>query len=152
MQQTLASESTIKRYLALARGIVPERGVIEHALAKTRGGDKRPATTEFERLGTFERYSLLEARPHTGRLHQIRRHMKHLSHPLIGDVRYGKAEHNRRFRERFALHRLALHARAIQFRHPVTHASLDIRAPLPPDLEAPLTAMGFAKVLEQLAR
>ena len=74
-----------------------------------------PAVTAFRRLAIFERYALVEARPRTGRRHQIRRHFKHLSHPLIGDVRYGKGEHNRLFRERFGLHRLALHALELAF-------------------------------------
>ena len=84
-----------------------------------------PAVTEFRRLAVFERYALVEARPRTGRRHQIRRHFKHLSHPLIGDVRYGKGEHNRLFRERFGLHRLALHALELAFDHPETGEPLE---------------------------
>ena len=90
-------------------------------------------------LGTFERYSLLEVIPRTGRLHQIRRHLKHISHPLIGDVRYGKGEHNRLFRERFGLHRLALHAVELELARP----AIRLVAPVPEDLAGPLRAMGL---------
>jgi tRNA pseudouridine65 synthase len=102
-----------------------------------------PAVTEFRRLAVFERYALVEARPLTGRRHQIRRHFKHISHPLIGDVRYGKGEHNRLFRERFGLHRLALHALELAFVHPETEEELRIVAPVPEDLAGPLRAMGI---------
>ena len=132
-----------KRYLALVRGIPPEEGVIDHPIPRVEDGPRVPAVTEFRRLATFERYALVEARPLTGRLHQIRRHFKHISHPLIGDVRYGKGEHNRLFRERFGLHRLALHALELAFDHPGTGERLRIVAPVPEDLAGALGAMGM---------
>jgi tRNA pseudouridine65 synthase len=132
-----------KRYLALVRGIPPAEGVIDHPVPRSPHGPRVPAVTEFRRLATFERYALLEVVPRTGRLHQIRRHLKHLSHPLIGDVRYGKGEHNRLFRERFGLHRLALHALEIAFDHPTAGHPLRIFAPVPEDLAGPLRAIGM---------
>jgi len=60
--------------------------------------------------------------------------LKHIACPIIGDVRYGKGEHNRFFREHFNLHRMFLHALRIRFPHPATGALLDIEAPLPPEL------------------
>jgi len=72
----------------------PEHVVLDHPIPKAPGEDRVEAQTEFWRRDVFGRYALVEARPHTGRLHQIRRHLKHLSCPLIGDVRYGKGEHN----------------------------------------------------------
>jgi tRNA pseudouridine65 synthase len=132
-----------KRYLALVRGIPPAEGVIDHPVPRSPHGPRVPAVTEFRRLATFERYALLEVVPRTGRLHQIRRHLKHLSHPLIGDVRYGKGEHNRLFRTRFGLHRLALHALEIAFDHPSGGHPLRIFAPVPEDLAGPLRAMGM---------
>lgn len=140
-----------KRYLALVRGIPAEEGVIDHPVPKGgKGGERVPAVTEFRRLGVFERFALVEARPRTGRTHQIRRHLKHLSHPLVGDVRYGKGEINRHFRARFGLHRLALHALDLGFDHPTTGERLTIRAPLGEDLGGPLRAMGFGDVLDRL--
>jgi tRNA pseudouridine65 synthase len=94
-----------------------------------------PAVTEIWRRETFGRYALVEARPRTGRLHQIRRHLKHVSCPLIGDVRYGKGEHNRIWRERFNLHRLALHARSLRVAHP-DGGELAIECPLADDMTA----------------
>ncbi len=149
MQARLTSEQAEKRYLALVRGITPEAGEIDHAIAKKRDGEKRPAKTLYWRWGSFERYSLVEARPLTGRLHQIRRHFKHISHPLIGDVRYGKGEHNRLFRERFALHRLVLHAHFLRFEHPSSGEELVIRAPLPQELAAPLSQMDLLEVCRE---
>jgi tRNA pseudouridine65 synthase len=117
--------------------------VIDHPVPRDEDGPKVPAVTEFRRLAIFERYALVEARPRTGRRHQIRRHFKHLSHPLIGDVCYGKGEHNRLFRERFGLHRLALHALELAFEHPETGEAIRIVAPVPEDLAGPLRVMGM---------
>ena len=82
------------------------------------------------------RYSLVLARPRSGRRHQIRRHLKHCSHPIIGDVRYGKGEHNRFFRERYGCARLLLAAVSLRLEHPFTGASLVIDAPLQGDFLA----------------
>ena len=144
LQEQLAAGTVRKRYLALVRGITPAEGVIDHSIPREDDGPRVPAVTEYRRLGTFERYSLVEAVPRTGRRHQIRRHFKHISHPLIGDVRYGKGEHNRLFRERFGLHRLALHALEIAFAHPGDGRPLAIAAPVPEDLAGPLRAMGLS--------
>jgi len=144
LQEQLEAGTVRKRYLALVRGITPEEGVIDHPIPRDEDGPRVPAVTEYRRLGTFERYSLVEAVPRTGRRHQIRRHLKHISHPLIGDVRYGKGEHNRLFRERFGLCRLALHALEIAFAHPDDGRPLCLAAPVPEDLAGPLRAMGLA--------
>ncbi len=140
---SFAAGAVRKRYLALVRGIAPESGVIDHPIPRSPGGPRVPAVTGYRRLATFERYSWLEVTPETGRLHQIRRHLKHLSLPLIGDVRYGKGEHNRLFRSRFGLYRLALHAADLHLTHPATGAPLALHAPLPADLAQPLAAMGI---------
>lgn len=140
-----AQGGVAKRYLALVRGPAPEAGEIDHPLPRDEGGERVPARTRFRLLGTFERYSLLEVVPETGRRHQIRRHFKHLALPLIGDVLYGKGEHNRLFRERFGLHRLALHCLEIGFAHPDDGARLRVHAPVPEDLAGPLRAMGFLR-------
>jgi tRNA pseudouridine65 synthase len=137
-----------KHYLALVRGIPAEHVEVDHGLAKAPGEERKAAQTSVLRLGTFERYSLVEARPHTGRPHQVRRHLKHLSHPVLGDTRFGNGEHNRACRTRFALHRLALHAAKLSFEHPLTGERIMVRAALPPDLAEPLTAME----LDQVAR
>lgn len=133
-----------KHYLLLCRGIPADEGFIDHPVPRSEGGERVAAQTSYRRLQTIERYSLCEAQPHTGRFHQLRRHLKHLGHPLIGDVNYGQGSLNREFRQRFALHRLALHAARLQFIHPRTQEPLCITAPLPADLAQPLLQMGFA--------
>ncbi|MGE5184638.1 MAG: pseudouridine synthase [Acidobacteriota bacterium] len=136
-----------KRYLAITRGHPPEHLVIDHPIPRAPGEDRVPAVTEVWRRDTFGRYALVEARPHTGRLHQIRRHLKHVSCPLIGDVRYGKGEHNRIFRERFALHRLALHCTSLRVPHP-DGGTLAIDCPLPADM-ADAIALATAAVARE---
>jgi tRNA pseudouridine65 synthase len=136
-----------KRYLALVRGEPPESGLVEHPLRRgEHGEDRLPAATCFRRLGRspHARCSLIEAVPLTGRLHQLRRHLRHLSHPIVGDVRYGDGRVNRAFRADWDLRRLALHAAAIALNHPVSGAPLEIAAALPDDLAAPLAALGLS--------
>jgi tRNA pseudouridine65 synthase len=155
-----------KRYLALVRGLAPDELVIDHPLRRVDeddDGTRLPALTRLRRLAACElaplpdeaprqwprRYSLIEARPETGRTHQIRRHCKHASLPILGDTRYGKGEHNRLFRERFALHRLALHALEMRIRD-LDGKALTIRAELPDDLRKPLDALQMPSVLPGL--
>ncbi|MGY6555010.1 MAG: pseudouridine synthase [Wenzhouxiangella sp.] len=130
-----------KRYLAVARGFTEVAGRIEYPLST---GDRRadqPALTDFRRLGTLElpipigrypsaRYSLLSVWPQTGRTHQIRRHFKHIFHPLIGDTTYGEGRHNRLFRMEFGCHRLLLHAMELKLAHPWSEQELVLCAPL----------------------
>ena len=123
-----------KRYLAITRGHPPAHLVIDHPIPKQPGGERVPAITEIWCRETFGRYALVEARPRTGRLHQIRRHLKHISCPLIGDVRYGKGEHNRIFREHFGIHRLALHCTSLRVPHPAG-GELVVACELASDLE-----------------
>jgi tRNA pseudouridine65 synthase len=134
-----------KRYLALARGALPPTVVVDYAIPRADGSAERvEAQTEFTSHGLFEgRYALVEARPLTGRYHQIRRHLKHLQRPIIGDTTYGDGKENRLFRERFGLQRLALHAWQLTVPHPQTGEPLSLRAPLPSDLARPFAAMGF---------
>jgi tRNA pseudouridine65 synthase len=128
-----------KRYLAITRGHPPPHAVIDHPIPRAPGEERVPAVTEIWTHETIGRYALVEARPQTGRLHQIRRHLKHLSCPLIGDVNYGKGEHNRIFRTEHDLHRLALHARALTLPHP-DGGRLTVEAPLAADLLAALAS------------
>lgn len=120
-----------KRYLALVRGWPPAQGVIDHPLARdpeqpSAGQARLPAVTAFERLATFDwpfqvdaahassRYALVRALPRQGRRHQIRRHFKHIAHPLIGDATHGKGPHNRAVAQWLGTARLWLHACALE--------------------------------------
>ncbi len=129
-----------KRYLAITRGHPPAYTLLDHPVLKEeRGGARVDARTEIWRRDTFGRYAIVEARPLTGRLHQIRRHLKHLSCPLIGDVRYGKGDHNRLFRTQHDLHRLALHATRLSVPHP-DGSLLVVESPLAADMAAAIAS------------
>ncbi len=134
LQAAFQRDEVDKTYLALVRGTPPVEGIIDHPVPKTERGARVPAVTRFRRLATAGRYSLVEASPRTGRLHQIRRHLKHLSHPLVGDVRYGVGAINREFRTGYGLHRLALHASTIRFPHPGTGEPMLLSSEVPADL------------------
>lgn len=142
LQTALHDDSARKRYLALVRGPMKEGCLLDHAIPRSKGGVRVPAITEFHPIAHSDRWSLVSATPRTGRLHQIRRHLKHISHPIVGDVRYGKGPINRLFRETYGLNRLALHAFEITFRHPQGDM-LCIQAPLPSELEKPLLELGL---------
>jgi tRNA pseudouridine65 synthase len=134
-----------KRYLALVRGMPSDEGVIDHAIPKSEGGPRVAAVTRFRVVArsTVDRCSLVLAMPETGRLHQIRRHLCHIGHPIVGDVNHGSGVINRHYRATYALHRLALHAVAIAFDHPVTGARVHVVAPVPSDLAPALQALGL---------
>ncbi len=93
------------------------------------------AETVFRRLARGERFSLLEAQLMTGRTHQIRVHLAHLKHPVLGDDKYGDYELNKRLRKE-GLKRMFLHAASLAFAHPVTGAPVRLESPLPPELQA----------------
>jgi tRNA pseudouridine65 synthase len=135
-----------KGYLALVRGAPPEEGVIDYAIQKREDGPRVSAVTRFRRLGCsdVDRCALVLAHPETGRLHQVRRHLRHINHPLVGDVKHGSGAINRHYRAEYGLHRLALHAHRLAFRHPVTRAPVDLTAPVPDDLAAPLAKLGLS--------
>lgn len=147
LQSSLQSGRIDKQYLALVRGVAPDSGVIDHPIPRRESGPRVHAQTMFRRLACAQteprHVSLVAAKPITGRLHQVRRHLKHLSHPIIGDANYGKGQLNREMAERYELRRLALHSQRLCFAHPITRATVDIRSPLPSDLTEPLVRMGF---------
>lgn len=145
--QAFDTGAVAKRYLALVRGWPAEsEGLIEHALARdperaSAGQPLLPARTAWRCLARAEwplqidprfansRFALLEARPETGRRHQIRRHLKHIAHPIIGDATYGKGPLNRAVAAHLGLARLWLHALDIRIPHPATGEPLLVEAP-----------------------
>ena len=143
LDAAFATGGVRKTYAALVRGRPPASGVVDHPVPKGRGEARVPAVTRFETVATGERFSLVACFPETGRFHQVRRHMKHLSHPLVGDVHYGKGDINRDFRARFGLHRLALHAASLALAHPMTGRALRVAAPIPQDMRGALDALGL---------
>lgn len=136
-----------KTYLALVRGKCPKHGTVDHPIPRREDGPRVEAMTDYSLIETAQtqprHVSLVQANPRTGRLHQVRRHLKHINCPIIGDANYGKGALNREFAKRYGLSRLALHARSIGFEHPVQNKKIEITAPLPDNLTRPLVAMGF---------
>jgi tRNA pseudouridine65 synthase len=93
------------------------------------------------------RYSYLEAKPKTGRYHQIRRHLRHLSWPIIGDTKHGDGTHNQLWRDHMSITRLLLHASQLKIKHP-SGESLTLTAALPPEITAALALTGWKNVTE----
>jgi tRNA pseudouridine65 synthase len=169
MTQAFAERAVVKSYLAVVRGYAAEEGSIDHPLRECpdkmtdrRAEAEKPAqeaVTGYRRLATVElpwsdgrhgtaRFSLVLAIPEHGRKHQVRRHMKHVFHPVIGDTTYGDGRQNRLFRDRFDCRRLLLHAREIRFPHPASGETIRIRAPLDPELRTLFAALGWAEIVE----
>jgi tRNA pseudouridine65 synthase len=147
MQGGFGNGQVEKHYLALVRGLTPDAGVIDHPLRRREGGPRMDAQTRYRRLASAatrpRHVSWVEAIPRNGRLHQVRRHLKHINHPVIGDANYGKGPINREMASRYGLRRMALHAAGLRFVHPQTRESVEIRSPVPADLMEPLRRMGF---------
>lgn len=142
LQEMLPDPSRFrKEYIALVRGPMMEPCTLDYAIPKKPGGPRVDALTEFTPLLHKDRWTLVEARPRTGRLHQIRRHLKHLNHPIIGDVLYGKGPINRFFRQTYGLTRMALHAKKVVLTLP--EGRVEIEAQLPEDLREPLERLGI---------
>lgn len=150
-----------KRYLAVVRGWPEPAGLIDYPLDPVeddvlgpQGGGPREARSTWRTLATVElphrvdryptaRYALVEVEPLTGRRHQLRRHLAHVSHPIVGDSTYGKGRHNRLFRESYDSHRLLLACTELAFRHPRTGEPVVVHAPLAAEFAAVLTRLGW---------
>lgn len=151
LSQSFELRAIKKTYQAIVRGHCEDSGIIDHALKEIAVfkhmqklvEQKKPqeATTYYEMIQKFElpfsdgrfptsRYSLITLKPVTGRKHQIRRHLKHISHPIIGDVKYGKGSHNRLFQEKLSSSRLLLAATSLEFSHPITEETVELNCSL----------------------
>ncbi|MGP7733982.1 tRNA pseudouridine(65) synthase TruC [Oceanimonas smirnovii] len=150
LTEAFGSRAISKTYLAVVRGYLEGEGRLDYALTrelddiadKFADADKPPqdAITHWQGLAKVElpfavskkhptsRYSLMQLSPETGRKHQLRRHMAHLRHPIVGDTSHGDGRHNRFFREQYQCDRLMLHAAGLHLSHPVTGKPLSITA------------------------
>lgn len=131
-----------KKYLAIVRGITLLEGEVNSPIKQEDKKEFRSALTLYKQLSTVElnykvgryqtaRYSLLELTPKTGRMHQLRKHMNKISHPIIGDNKYGDRFHNKFFKNNFGKQNLFLHAKTIIFDHPFTKDTITITANTP---------------------
>ena len=153
--RSLMAEQFRKDYLAVCRGWPePAEGVIEHPLDGGPGKPvKKPAVTDYRTLASTEvdwpsqqfsssRYALLCCSPRTGRFRQIRRHLKHIHHHLVGDTSHGDGRHNLAFRMR-GVHRMLLHAWRLEFPHPADGTRREVTAPLDPEFARALALLGL---------
>jgi tRNA pseudouridine65 synthase len=149
LQGSFDARTVDKTYLALVRGKPPSKGIIDTPMEKREGGPKVEAVTEYQTLfmSDIARVSLVEARPRTGRRHQIRRHLRRIDHPVAGDVRYGKGIENGSYRVDLGLYRLALHAKQLSFTHPATGKRVTYESRVPRDLTEPLRRAGVPEDL-----
>jgi tRNA pseudouridine65 synthase len=155
-------DEVAKTYLAIVRGWPPESGLIDHPLRRdpdiygdaAQDAAPQEARTAYRRLATVElphaidkyataRYALVRLEPRTGRRHQLRRHMKHIAHPIIGDATHGKGLHNRFFQAHFGCDRLLLACTELRFRHPDDARPMRIAAPVGGQFAAVLRALGW---------
>lgn len=162
--EQFADHSINKQYLAIVRGNMHESGTLDYALKQEFDdiGDKhvdpnkaaQDAVTDFQPLLNTEipfssgrypssRYALVRLSPHTGRKHQLRRHMAHLRHPIVGDTTHGDGKQNKFFREHFNINRLWLIAKSLQFVHPVTQQSMHIETELETEWLTVFDAFGW---------
>jgi tRNA pseudouridine65 synthase len=154
-----------KSYLAVVRGVPKEeRQLVDYPLREEldRVSDRRArvdkpaqaAQTEIEVCARCElkvavdryptsRYALVRARPLTGRKHQVRRHLRHIGHPIIGDVNHGSGKHNRFFAEQFGVRRLFLACCELRFTHPRSGLRVHVKAPLCADFHKVVQALGW---------
>lgn len=159
--EEFSTQRVAKRYLAVVRGIGPESERIDYALREEDGSRPKAempamaAVTEVRRLDSVElpvsvdrypssRYSLMEARPLTGRRHQIRRHLSRRGYPIIGDARHGKGLHNRFFADQLDCPQLLLASVGLSFRHPVSGDTLSLSCALDPVMTRLFERFGWA--------
>ncbi|WP_333621303.1 pseudouridine synthase [Sphingobacterium multivorum] len=151
LQKSFQERKIEKKYLAVLRGFAPAEGLIDYPL-KRDDGTVQEAQTSFRLLAQGElavpfgkfptaRYSLVEANPITGRMHQLRRHFAHIFHPIIGDRPHGCNKQNKFWKEAYQMDTMLLHASELTFKHPLSGEDVHIKAPLQPD---------FIRVLEIL--
>lgn len=140
MQKQFSGDLIKKTYLAIVRGYTPDSEDIDYPIRKE-NGTLQEAFTHYNTLNRVElavpfgkhqtsRYSLIEVKPTTGRMHQIRKHLSHVNHPIIGDTTHGCNKQNKLFRERWEMNTLMLHAAGLSFKHPVNGVQITIKAPV----------------------
>ena len=143
--QSLFTNNTIqKTYYGVVRGFSPETKIIDSPVKGRDAKVHKDALTELNTLAKItlnipvkpydsSRYSLVELLPKTGRMHQLRVHMNKISHPLIGDAKYGDKNHDLMYENQFGFNNLFLHAGQLEFTHPFTNEKMVLKATFPKD-------------------
>lgn len=142
-----------KTYWAIVRGFTDSEGTIDYALRKE-SGQLQESVTHYKTLAQTEipvplgkfntsRYSLLQVKPETGRMHQIRKHLAHIHHPIIADRPHGCNKQNKLFKEKWEMDSMLLHAKELKFKHPANNTVLQIEADLSTEFERTLGFLNF---------
>jgi len=153
MHKLFAENLVQKNYLAVVRGHTPDEGQIDYPLRKE-NGVLQQAETSYKTLKRTEidfplgahptsRYSLLEAIPQTGRMHQLRKHFAHIHHPIIGDRPHGCNKQNKFFKETWQMMTMLLHASKMEFIHPVSNQTIVIEAALQYEFKRVMGLLGL---------
>jgi tRNA pseudouridine65 synthase len=154
MHQQFQNSEVQKKYLAIVRGYTPDSEDIDYPLAKE-NGTMQEAFTAFITLKRAEldialgkhptsRYSLVEATPATGRMHQLRKHFAHIFYPIIGDRKHGCNKQNKFFKEQWEMTTMLLHASELLFKHPVTKEDIHLKAPMQDEFKRVMDLMGWS--------
>ncbi len=158
MQGKFEQRQVDKTYLAIVRGYIPETGEIDYPLTNDRG-IVQDAITQYERLATAEipvaagkhatsRYSLVKLMPETGRHHQLRKHLAHIFHPIIGDRPHGCNKQNKLWLEKWQMNNMLLHAERLAFEHPITKEKITITAGFQSEFARALDILGLTVGLD----
>lgn len=153
MQEQFASRKVDKTYWAIVRGYTEPENTIDYALTNE-SGKEQDAVTRYKTIAHCEldvafgkhstsRYSLVEVKPETGRMHQIRKHFAHIFHPIIGDRPHGCNKQNKLFLEKWSMDTMMLHARQLTFNHPVSNTPIKIEAPIFSEFKRMMDMMHF---------
>lgn len=153
IQKEIINKKILKKYIAIVRGYFPNEIEVDYSLTNDKG-KVQEAITYFKLLQKTEidvplgkhgtsRYSLIEAYPQTGRMHQIRKHLNHLRHPIIGDRPHGCNKQNKLFKEKWNMMSMMLHAQLLEFKHPVSQEKISIHANSSLEFERMISVLGF---------
>ncbi|MBK9254767.1 MAG: pseudouridylate synthase [Saprospiraceae bacterium] len=153
MSKAFAGREVSKKYLAIVRGYTEDAGMIDYAITNDRG-KLQDAETHYKTIDRTEinissgkfptsRYSLVELSPVTGRQHQLRKHMSHIFHPIIGDRPHGCNKQNKFFLEHFKMDTMLLHASYLEFIHPIGQNTVQISCPVQDEFRRMIAELGF---------
>jgi tRNA pseudouridine65 synthase len=159
LKEQFSNRSVQKTYLAIVRGIPGIKSdLIDHPLTSERSNKLQEAQTHYKVIAEAEipfdttgryptsRYSLLELKPETGRTHQIRRHLAHIRHYILGDRKHGDNKQNQFFEKQYGMVNLLLHAKRLEFIHPNSSQKVSIEASLPLHFHETLSILGLSEL------
>lgn len=144
LQALFTDNQVIKTYYAIVRGFSPADGIIDSPVKNDDTGVYKEALTHYHTTQSIElpipvhpyqnsRYSLVKLTPKTGRMHQLRKHLNKINHPIVGDYKYGDRFHNRMFEDEFDCKYMFLHAKSIEFTSPINDTAHCFIAGFPQD-------------------